>query len=538
MRISISHQWCNVLISNLSFYDNAIILIYFAVVLAIGIIASFGKDKSSLDYFLAGRNVGWLVVGISLFTTNISSEHLIGLAGAGSIRGLSVGHFEWLAAFILVLLGWVFAPLFIRSNVYTMPEFLGKRFDERSRAYLTGVSLGAYFFTKIAVTLLAGGYLLSHILGLDMFFAAVLIVLFTGVYTVVGGLNSVLRTQVFQIIILLTGSLLLTIYGLIEVGGFTGLTSQLPDDYFVLFKPVSDPDFPWTGILFGAPILGIWYWCTDQYIVQRILSAKGIKDARKGTLLAAFLKTIPIFLFIIPGLIAAVLYPSVKGDEAFPVLIAGNLLPSGIKGLVIAGLFAALMSSLSSAFNSSATLITNDIIKPRRPQSSDHELVLVGRLATTIMVLIAISIIPILKMINTQIYIYLQNIQAYISPPIASVFLIGIFWPKATSRGAFWALIIGGSIGLLRIIISFFSSEFIHGIPVLDFINSINYLHFAIILFLLSSSVLMVISFVERRHKSFELLPSKWTFNISDLKLNQVERTKSKYNLIEQEKSL
>lgn len=508
------------MLGNLSLYDNLIILIYFTIVLAIGLIASLGRDKSPQDYFLAGKNMGWLVIGMSLFATNISSEHLVGLAGSASIHGLSVGHFEWLAAFILILLGWVFAPMFIRSNVYTVPEFIGKRFDKRSRTYLAVISLVAYFFTKISVTLLAAGYILHRIIGLDMFFATVLIVLLTGIYTVMGGLNSVMKTQVFQTIVLLSGAILLTFFGLAEIGGISKLTENLPERYLSIFKSVSDPDFPWTGIIFGAPILGIWYWCTDQYIVQRILSSKGIEAARKGTVLAAILKTVPILFFIIPGLIAVELFPAVKGDEVYPFLISSNLLPSGIKGLVIAGLFAALMSSLASAFNSSATLIANDFYKPRKPDVSNNELVLVGRLATTVIIFLAISIIPLLKMINTQIYIYLQSIQAYISPPIASVFLIGIFWSKATSRAAFWALIIGGGLGVIRIITSLINPGVIANIFPLNFIDNINYLHFAIILFVISGGLMFAISLLDAKQSHQSVFDSGLLFSKDDLKIS------------------
>ncbi|MFC2084105.1 sodium:solute symporter [Bacteroidota bacterium] len=495
------------MIGNLTLSDNLIIFIYFAIVLFIGILGSRGKDQTAKDYFLAGRNMGWFIIGASLFATNISSEHLVGLAGAGSVHGLSVGHFEWLAVIILFFLGWVFAPVFLRSNVYTMPEYLGKRYNQNCRKYLAIISLAAYFFTKIAVTLLAGGYLLNKVLGLDMFSSVVMLVLLTGLYTVIGGLNSVMKTHVFQTIVLVLGSLCVTIFGLVEVGGFSGLTSSLPSDYFSVFKSVSDPEFPWTGILFGAPILGIWYWCTDQYIVQRILSAKGIEAARKGTLFAAFLKILPLFLFVLPGLIAAVLYPQVKGDEAFTLLISGELLPNGIKGFVIAGLFAALMSSLASAFNSSATLITIDFFKPRKPTATDNELVLVGRLSTTLVVLLAIVIIPLLKMVNNHIYLYLQNIQAYISPPIASVFIIGILWSKATGKGAFWALMTGGTIGIIKIALTFLDDSIINTVAVFQMLESINYLHFAIFLFLISTVILVVVSLVDKKtiSEKFEL---------------------------------
>ena len=368
--------------SNLSFIDNILILIYFAVVLFIGLYFSKQKDGSVKEYFLAGKNLGWLAIGTSLFATNISSEHLVGLAGAGSTHGFGVGQFEWIAVIILLLLGWVFAPIFLRANVNTVPQFFGKRFDDRSRIYLTIVSVFAYLFTKIGVTLFAGSLVLKEVLGWDTFTSAILIVLLTGLYTVIGGMYSVVYTQIFQSIILIIGAVLLSVFGLFKIGGFSALTSNLPSDYFQILKPFSDPNLPWTGILLAAPILGIWYWCSDQYIVQRILSSRSLKDARRGTLLAAFLKIFPIFFLIFPGLIAAILYPNLKGDSAYSLLLSGSLLPYGIKGIVIAGFFGALMSSLSSSFNSSASLFALDIYNIFRPKASEQEVLLVGRLSS------------------------------------------------------------------------------------------------------------------------------------------------------------
>jgi len=480
--------------SSLSFLDNVIILLYFGLVLYIGLYYSRYKSNVKKNYFLAGKNLGWFAIGSSLFATNISSEHLVGLAGAGSTYGLSVGHFEWLAAVILLLLGWIFAPIFLKADVYTVPQFLGKRFDDSSRIYLTVVSIFSYLFTKIGVTLLAGSIVLKEVLGWDMFTSAILMVLITGLYTVIGGLPSVIKTQIFQLFLLILGSILLSMFGLIKVGGFHGLVDKLPSDFFTIFKSPSDPNLPWTGIMLGAPILGIWYWCTDQYIVQRILGANDIKSAQKGTLFAALLKTLPIFFFIFPGLVAAVLYPGLKGDTAYSLLLAGDLLPMGIKGLVIAGLFAALMSSLASAFNSASSLVALDIYPYLRPNASENEEVLVGRLSTMLFVIIAIAIVPLIKMIDIHIYIHLQTIQAYIAPPIVSVFLFGIFWKKATSQAAIWALVIGGFLGLVKIILSSMDLAVIMQYEILNFYYQINYLHFAFYLFLVSSFIVFFLS--------------------------------------------
>lgn len=517
------------MIGNLSIFDNLLILVYFVSILGIGFIYSRKRDGSSEDYFLAGRNVGWLALGASMFATNISSEHIVGLAGAGSTRGFSVGQFEWLAVIFIILLAWVFAPIFLRSNVYTMPQFFGMRFDNKCRIYLTTVSIGSYFFTKIAVTLLAGGFILNGVLGWDMFTSAVLIVLVTGIYTVMGGLASVIRTQLYQALLLIFGSLLLTIFGIIEIGGFSELFNKLPSEYFTLFKPSTDQDFPWTGILFGAPILAIWYWCTDQYIVQRVLAAKGIKEVKKGALLASALKVFPIFLLIFPGLIAVVLYPEMKGDKAITYLLTGNLLPAGIKGIVIIGVFAALMSSLSSAFNSAATLFTLDYYKMWKPRATEQELVLIGRLSTTLIVFLAILVIPLLKTLSSHIYIYLQNVQAYISPPIACVFLLGIFWKKASAKSAIYALLVGGVLGLLKIITGVLSTSLLESIPVLNYYDNINYLHFASYLFLLSAFIMVAVTYSEKRKTEEELSGTlNYTFNPSDFGFRLGTKTYSK----------
>jgi len=280
---------------NLNTFDNLILLTYFLIVLGIGLYTGRSKGNSISQYFLAGKNLSWIVIGTSLFATNISSEHFVGLAGAGSIHGLSVGYFEWLAVIILFLLGWLFAPIFLRANIFTVPQFFGKRFDNKSRFYLTIVSILSYIFTKIGVTLLAGTFVLKQVLGWDMFTSTIIIVFITGLYTVIGGLTSVAFTQVFQSIMLILGAVLLSVFGLIEVGGFGQLVDKLPAEYFSIFKSTTDPNVPWIGILLGAPIIGIWYWCADQYIVQRVLAAKGIEDAKKGTMLAAVFKIFPIF---------------------------------------------------------------------------------------------------------------------------------------------------------------------------------------------------------------------------------------------------
>ncbi len=480
---------------NLAWPDLLIIAVYFAAVFAVGFYWSRRRKADAAGYFLAGRNVGWIAIGASLFATNISSEHFVGLAGSGAAGGLAVGHFEWLACLIVLLLGWIFAPFYLRSQVYTMPEFLERRYDSASRWYLTGVSIVAYVLTKVSVTLLAGALLLNELLGWDVYTSAIALVLATGVYTIIGGLTAVIYTELVQAIILIGGALVLTLLGLSEVGGWNALVASTPTDYWSMFKPASHPDFPWTGIVFGAPILGIWYWCTDQYIVQRVLSARGLEQARSGAILAGYLKILPVFILVLPGVIAHVLYPDVSGDQAYPAMVS-RLLPTGIKGVVIASLLAALMSSLASCFNSASTLFTIDVYRKVRPNAPESRLVAVGRIATAVIVLLGILWVPFIKVISSQLYVYLQSVQAYISPPIAAVFLFGLLWSRANGRGALAALLSGLVLGATRLI-----GELIHKqSPLADgalaWMVEMNFLHFAVFLFAICSVVLVAVSLV------------------------------------------
>lgn len=456
-------------------------------------------DDCVSSYFLAGRNMGWFAIGASLFATNISSEHFVGLAGSGAASGLVVGHFEWMAVFALIILGWVFAPIFIRTGVFTVPEFLEKRFNKASRFYLASISIVVYITSKISVMLYAGGLLLQELLGWDFYTSAIVMVVFTGIYTIVGGLRSVIYTGVIQTVFMLAGAIILTVFGLQEVGGIQGLQDKLPSEYFSMYRPMSDPDFPWTGILFGAPILGIWYWCMDQYIVQRVLAAKNITHAQGATLLAGFLKTTPVFLMVIPGMIAVALFPMANGDNAFVTLVSELTLPSGMRGMILAGLLAALMSSLSAVFNSSATIFTMDFYKYFFPESSERKLVLVGRLSAILVVIAGILWVPLTQMFDAHIYIYMQSVQAYISPPITAVFIFGVFSIRVNGEGAKAALLIGGIIGLLRFVFELYND--IVGIEnafIKIFVN-INFLHFAVFLFIISSVVLYARSFVENK---------------------------------------
>ncbi len=476
------------------FIDILVLIAYLIVVLSLGLFYSRRTDETYDGYFLAGRNIGWFTVGISIFATNISSEHFIGLAGSGSTRGLAVGQFELMAIFTLIFLGWILAPIYIKSGVTTVPEFLEKRFDRRIRKFFAAFSIVIYIFTKILVSLFAASLLFYKIFEINIYASSIIIVLITGLYSVTGGANAVMRTQLFQGIVLIIGAITLSAFGLNAVGGFSGLEQKLPADFFNMFKKISDPDFPWTGILFGAPIIAFWYWCTDQYIVQRIIGAKSINDARKGTLLAAFLKILPIFILVLPGLMAVALYPEVKGDEAYAALIAGDLLPIGLKGIVVAGLLAAIMSSLAGAFISTATLFTNDFYKIRHPEANERKLVLVGRLTTTAVVIAAILIVPLIKLISSQIYLFLQSVQAFVSPPITAVFLFALFSKKINSETAIKTLIIGEIIGMGRLGLGLLSNMGVPLHPIFIWVLGISFLHFAIFLFALSVGIILLLN--------------------------------------------
>ena len=316
--------------------DVSVIAIYFAIIFLTAFIVTRKekKEENSEDYFLAGRNLGWFLIGSSLFASNIGSEHLIGLAGSGASGGVAVAQFEILACFILLLLGWFFVPFYIKSGVTTMPEFFEKRYSPAARMYLSIISVLAYVITKISATIYAGAIVFQTI-GVDFWTGAFIVVVATGVYTIFGGLRAVIYTDTIQMVIMILGSILLTVLGLEHIGGFAGLKQSTPDFYFSMWRPMSDPDFPWTGILFGAPILGIWYWCTDQFVVQRVLSAKNIHHARRGSFFGGFLKVLPLFIFVIPGMIAFVLAQQgnlnlESNDQALPALI-GSIIPNGLK---------------------------------------------------------------------------------------------------------------------------------------------------------------------------------------------------------------
>jgi SSS family solute:Na+ symporter len=433
------------------------------------------KQTSSGDYFLAGRDATWLAIGASIFASNIGSEHLIGLAGAGASSGMAMAHWE-IQGWMILILGWVFVPFYSRSMVSTMPEFLEKRYNKESRTILSMISLISYVLTKVAVTVYAGGLVFKEVFGIEsiwgidfFWISAIGLVLLTAIYTVIGGMKSVLYTSVLQTPILLIGSLIILVLGLRAVGGWdevVAATSAIQvneqgDTMFNLIRSNHDANFPWLGVFIGSAVIGFWYWCTDQYIVQRVLSGKNESESRRGAIFGAYLKLTPVFLFMIPGMIAFAMaqkgvvvngevFTLSSSDAAFPTLVA-KLLPAGVKGLVVCGILAALMSSLASLFNSSSMLFTIDFYKKYKPEASEAKLVQVGRIATVVVVVLGILWIPIMRSIGSVLYNYLQDVQSVLAPGIAAAFLLGVVSTRPTPKGGMWGMIAGFIVGIIRL---------------------------------------------------------------------------------------
>ena len=507
--------------------DWVVLSIYFFALIGISVWVVLQKNKNTEDYFLAGRNVGWFVIGASIFASNIGSEHVVGLAGTGAESGMPMAHYE-LHAWIVLLLGWLFLPFYFRSNVFTMPEFLEKRFDSRSRWFLSVFSLLGYVITKVSVTIYAGGIVVSELLGIPFWYGAIGIVIFTGIYTVIGGMKAVIYTETLQTVILIFGSLIITYLGLDAVGGWEELKATAGSSHFNMWRPMSDPDLPWTGLLFGGTVVGIWYWCTDQYIVQRTLAANNIKIGRRGAIFGAYLKILPIFIFLIPGVIAFALHQKGiiqldRSDEAFPLLVK-TLLPVGVKGLVAGGLMAALMSSLASVFNSCSTIFTIDIYKKLKPATSEKRLLNVGKLATAIMVILGIIWIPIMERIGGGVlYQYLQSVQSYIAPPITAVFLLGILWKRVTSDAALATLFSGVFVAVARISAELMKEDLT---GFMYTFATINFSHMCIFMFLFSVSVCIAVTLFQERPSLANV--SGLTFGT--LTLEQKEAVRNSYS--------
>lgn len=505
---------------SLAGWDWLVIGIFFVAMIWICWDVAKKKKETSGDYFLNGRSATWIAIGASIFASNIGSEHLIGLAGAGATSGMAQAHWE-IQGWMILVLGWVFVPFYERSMVYTMPEFLEKRYNRQSRGILTYLSLASYVLTKVSVTVMAGGLALQTLLGINFWVAAIALVVITAIYTVIGGMESVLKTSVLQTPILLVGSLVILWIGLKELGGWDVMmqtcaaqpVNDMGDNMTTLMRSGQDKAFPWYGALFGSAIIGFWYWCTDQFIVQRVLSGKDQKESRRGTIFGAYLKLLPVFLFLIPGMIAfaltkqpdsaigrqlsAALLPDAatgalqNPDLAFPMLV-NTLLPVGLKGVVICGILAALMSSLASLYNSSAMLYTIDIYKRRNPDVEESRLVRIGRIATVVVVVLGVLWIFVIQAIGKSLYDYIQSIQSLLAPAIAAVFLLGICWKKTSPKAGMWTLIVGLVLGFTRLVMMIVHPE---GHNVFTFIFSeLNVYAFCVWMFLFCMVFAVVVS--------------------------------------------
>jgi SSS family solute:Na+ symporter len=540
--------------SHITGIDWVVIGLYFSILLCVAWWVVRKSKDSAADYFLAGRNLGWWIIGASIFASNIGSEHVVGLAGSGATSGVAMAHYE-LHAWCLLVLGWVFVPFYMRSKVFTMPEFLERRFSESSRYILSIVSLITFVVSKIAVGIFAGGVVFGTLfpemhlnLGgveIDSFWiGSVLVIALTGLYTVLGGMRAVAYNDAVQVVVLILGSASLTFYGLHQLGGWGELRRICGSDMFNLWKPLIpagvegtwapvletnasgavvreawyfNGNFPWLGMLFCAPIIGLWYWCTDQYIVQRALGAPNETEARRGSIFAAFLKLSPVYLFIIPGLVCYALARSGKIPElasmigpdgqAIPAVAQGSfpmmvqyLLPPGLRGIVVAGLLSALMGSLAGVFNACSTLFTVDLYQKWKPQATEHQMVRTGRIATIVMVVIALGWIPVIK--GAQgLYNYLQAVQGYLAPPIFVVFFFGVFFKRMNSQGAFWSMLVGFALGIFRMLVdtpvTLGLAGFQNGYPAGSFlwiVNNIYFQYFSVLITLVSAVVMVVVS--------------------------------------------
>jgi solute:Na+ symporter, SSS family len=501
--------------------DWIVLSIFLLALIGIVIWVLLQKEENTSDYFLAGRDATWIAIGASIFASNIGSEHLVGLAGAGAESGMAMAHWE-MHGWLILMLGWLFVPFYARSKVFTMPEFLEKRYNPQSRSFLSIISLVSYVLTKVAVTVYAGGVVFKDVFNIDyvnigstqidfFWISAIGLVVLTGLYTTFGGMKAVLYTSVLQTPILLIGSIAVLVIGLIKVGGWGEMmevvratpANDFGDSMASLIRSKHDADFPWTGVLLGSAIIGFWYWCTDQFIVQRVLSGRDMKQARRGTIFGAYLKLTPVFIFLIPGMIAYVL--NQKGiitlennDSAFSTLVK-ELLPKGFKGVVIGGILAALMSSLASLFNSSAMLFTVDFYKKYKPKATEKHYVFVGRIATVVIVILGILWIPVMKGLGKVLYEYLQDVQSLLAPGIAAVFLLGIVSKKTTPAAGFSGLVIGFVLGMTRLVLKIFDNVLNpDGIIYSTFVAP-NWLHYEIVLFVIVILAMIVISYFTKQ---------------------------------------
>uniref|UniRef100_A0A671M5P2 Sodium/myo-inositol cotransporter 2 n=1 Tax=Sinocyclocheilus anshuiensis TaxID=1608454 RepID=A0A671M5P2_9TELE len=533
--------------TTLAITDIVVLVIYFLLVLAVGLWSMWKTKRSTVDgYFLAGKNMTWWPVGASLFASNVGSGHFIGLAGSGAAAGIAATAYEWNGMLMVLLLGWLFLPIYIASRVTTMPEYLQKRFGgKRIQLFLCVLYLFIYIFTKISVDMYAGAVFIQQALQWNIYLAVVLLLAITALYTIAGGLAAVIYTDAVQTLVMVIGALILM--GFAEVGGFQAVLDKYPqaipsirvpnttcgiprEDAFHIFRHPVTSDLPWPGVILGMSIPSMWYWCSDQVIVQRSLASKNIVHAKGGSLLAAYLKVLPFFMMVIPGMISRILYPDEVGcgdpdvckqvcgnpvgcsDIAYAKLVM-ELLPAGLRGLMMAVMLAALMSSLTSIFNSSSTIFTMDLWRNIRRTASEWELMIVGRVFVLVLVVVSVLWIPLVQASQGgQLFIYIQSISMYLQPPITVVFFTGCFWKRTNEKGAFWGLIVGMVVGCTRMIL-----DFVYPTPQCyesdtrpDIIRYVHYLYFSIILTLLTLIVVVCVSLATEKPKPEQISRLTW----------------------------
>jgi SSS family solute:Na+ symporter len=448
--------------SSLGQVDLAVIAVYLVLVLYIGLRMA-KRTHSGEDLFLAGRRLGWIPVGFSLFASNISSTTLVGLSGAAYTWGIAVSNYEWMAAFVLVFFAIFFVPYYLNARITTVPEFLQLRFDRRSRLYFSAMTLFSNIVVDTAGTLFAGAMVLKVFLpDIDLFTACLGLALIAGLYTAAGGLAAVVYTDVLQAIVLLTGACMVSYLSFAQVDfSWANVVAATPADQLSLMLPLDDPNLPWLGTLIGVPILGFYFWCTNQFIVQRVLGARNIAHARWGVLLAGFLKLPVLYIMVLPGVMAGMFLPELEnGDAVFPMLVT-TLLPAGLVGLVMAGLIAAIMSSIDSTLNSASALLTMDFLQPQQRGWSPARVAWVGRGVIVLFMLLAAAIAPLIENF-TGLFHYLQSALAYLVPPVVVIFIVGLFWRRASATGAIVTLLVGHGISAILFAASLLEIQSLH----------------------------------------------------------------------------
>ena len=491
--------------------DWIILFCYFAFIIWKGV-GYARKHENAEDYFLASRSLTWPLIGLSLFASNISSSSLIGMAASGYETGYSVFSYEWMAAVVLIIFAIFFLPFYLRSKIFTLPEFLEKRYDARSRYYFSALTVLTNIGVDTAATLYAGALVVQLIFpNVELWHSILILAILSGLYTIAGGLKAVVYTDAIQAVLLLFGSVLITILAFIQIENWEAVKAVTPAQHFHIVQPYNDPFLPWPGLFTGVFLLGFYFWATNQFIVQRALGAKNIRHGQWGALFAGFLKVAtPLFIMIIPGLMARVLYPDIeKSNYVFPMLMF-DLLPKGLLGLVLAGLIAAMMSSIDSALNSASTLVTMDFYKKMRPETTSEQLMWIGRGVTFVFMLAAAAWAPQIDKFPT-LWQYLQSALSYIVPPIVALFFAGLFWKRANASGAMAGIVIG-----------IFAAVFFLGFRNSNWMPEIHFLYVAAIIFGLSFVAVVSVSLLTAPPPEINVRDFTWQKNIYARETNEL----------------